>query len=149
MSELKSKIQAAMTAAMRAQEKERLGAIRLIWADLRRVEVDERIELDDARILAVLDKMQKQRRESIAQFSAANRADLVEKEQKELVVIQEFLPQALSEAEIRAAIAIAIDSVQAKTIKEMGKVMGLLKPQLQGKADLTVVSEWVKAQLAS
>ena len=149
MSELKKEIQAAMTAALRAQEKDRLAAIRLIWSELRRAEIDGRVELEDAQIFAVLDRMQKQRREAIAQFEAASRPDLVLKEQQELDVIQSFLPQALTEAEVRAAIAAAVEATQATTVKDMGKVMAILKPQLQGRADLTMVSAWVKAQLSA
>jgi len=145
---LKARLTEAMKAAMRAQEKARLGAIRLIQAEIKRVEVDERIEVDDARVLAILDKMVKQRRESIAQFQAGGRADLVAIEAGELAVIQEFLPQALGEAELERLIDDAVRASGAAAMKDMGKVMAILKPQVQGRADMGVVSQRIKARLS-
>ena len=147
MSELKQRISDAMKDAMRAKEKARLGAIRLILAELKRIEVDERIELDDTRVLSVLDKMVKQRRDSISQFQAANRQDLVDQEQAELDIIQEFMPEALSDEEITTIIEQAIAATGASSMKDMGAVMGAIKPQLQGRADMGKVSQLVKASL--
>ena len=149
MSELKSRISEAVKAAMKAQDKPRRDAIRLIQAECKRIEVDERIELDDARVLAILDKMAKQRRESIEQFQKGGRDDLVASESAELAVIQEFLPAALSDAEIDALVDAAVSESGAASIKDMGKVMGLLKPQLQGRADMGAVSQRIKARLSS
>ena len=148
MSDLKLRIGEAVKAAMKAQDKPRRDAIRLILADIKRVEVDERIELDDTRVLAILDKMAKQRRESIEQFQKGGRDDLVASESAELAVIQEFLPAALGEAEIDAIIDAAIKDTGAASIKDMGKLMGVLKPQLQGRADMGAVSARIKARLA-
>jgi len=148
MSELKSQITDAMKAAMRAKEKERLGTIRMILAELKRIEVDERIELDDARILTILDKMLKQRRDSVSQFEAAGRQELADVEKAEISVIQDFLPTALSEEEIGQLVDDAIASTGAEGMKDMGKVMGLLKPQMQGRADMGEVSKLIKARLA-
>jgi uncharacterized protein YqeY len=148
MSELKAKITEDMKAAMRAQEKERLATIRLIQAAIKQKEVDDRIELDDAQVLAVLDKMVKQRRESIAQFEKAGRDDLIAKEQSELEVIQVYLPEALSDEEVDAMIAEAIAATGAAEMKDMGKVMGQLKPKLQGRADMGAVSAKIKAKLS-
>ena len=145
---LKARLTEAMKAAMRAQEKARLGAIRLMLAEIKRVEVDERIELDDARVLAILDKMIKQRRDSIQQFESAGRTDLVEIEAGELAVIQEFLPQALGEAELELLIDDAMRESGAVAMKDMGKVMAILKPQVQGRADMGLVSQRIKARLA-
>ena len=145
---LKARLTEAMKAAMRAQEKARLGAIRLMLAEIKRVEVDERIELDDARVLAILDKMIKQRRDSIQQFESAGRTDLVEIEAGELAVIQEFLPQALGEAELALLIDDAVRESGAVAMKDMGKVMAILKPQVQGRADMGLVSQRIKARLA-
>ena len=144
---LKTRITEAMKAARRAQEKARLGAIRLIQAEIQRIEVDERIELDDARVLAILDKMIKQRRDSIQQFESAGRTDLVEIEAGELAVIQEFLPQALGEAELALLIDEAMRESAAVAMKDMGKVMAILKPQVQGRADMGLVSQRIKARL--
>ncbi len=137
-----------MKAAMRAQEKERLAVIRLILADFKRIEVDERIVLDETRELAVLDKMIKQRRDSIAQFNAANRPELSVKEQYEIDVIQSFMPAALSDEEISALIAQAITESDAKSMQDMAKVMAILKPKLQGRADMGKVSATIKTQLS-
>lgn len=147
MSELKQTITEAMKDAMRAKDKARLGTIRLILAELKRIEVDERIELDDARVLAVLDKMNKQRRDSIQQFEAANRDDLAAVEREEMEVIATFLPAALSEDEINALVDQAISQTGASGMQDMGKVMGVLKPQLQGRADMGAVSKTIKARL--
>lgn len=148
MSELKAKISDDMKAAMRAKEKERLGVIRLMLAAIQQKEVDEQIELDDAAVLAVLDKMVKQRRESISQFDKAGRDELSAKEQAEIVVIQDYLPAQMDDTEIEAMIAEAIASTGAAEMKDMGKVMGILKPKLQGRADMGAVSGKIKAQLA-
>lgn len=145
---LKARLTEAMKAAMRAQDKARLGAIRLIQADIKRVEVDERIEVDDARVLAILDKMVKQRRDSIQQFESAGRTDLVQIEAGELAVIQEFLPQALGEAELELLIDDAMRESGAVAMKDMGKVMAILKPQVQGRADMGLVSQRIKARLS-
>jgi len=144
---LKARIKEEMKAAMRAKAKQRLGTIRLIQADIKRIEVDERIEIDDARLLAVLDKMCKQRRDSITQYTDAGRIDLADIEAAEIVVIQEFLPAQLSAEELNGMIAAAIESSGAESMKDMGKVMGILKPQLQGRADMGEVSKQIKASL--
>ena len=148
MSELKQRISTEMKAAMRAKDKARLGAIRLIMSEIKRVEVDERIELDDTRVLAVLDKMQKQRRDSISQFDTAGRQDLADLERQELEVIKTFLPQPLTEQELADLIAQAISTTAAQSMQDMGKVMAIIKPQIQGRADAAAVSRLVKAQLA-
>ena len=147
-SALKTRITEAMKAAMRAQDKPRRDAIRLIQAEIKRIEVDERIELDDARVLAILDKMVKQRRDSIQQFEKADRQDLIDIEAIEIAVIQDFLPRALEPAEIDALIETALRESGASEMKDMGKVMALLKPQVQGRADMGVVSQRIKARLA-
>ncbi len=149
MSALKQTITAEMKAAMRAKEKERLGTIRMILAELKRIEVDERIELDDARVLAVMDKMSKQRRDSIAQYDEAGRADLADAERRELEVIKTFLPQPLTEQEVADLVSAAISQSGAQSMQDMGKVMGILKPQISGRADMGVVSKQVKEQLAN
>jgi len=148
MSELKAKISDEMKAAMRAKDKERLAVIRLMLAAIQQKEVDDRVELDDAAVLAVLDKMVKQRRESISQYDKAGREELSAKEQAEIVVIQDYLPAQMDDAEIEAMIAEAIASTGASEMKDMGKVMGILKPKLQGRADMGAVSGKIKAQLA-
>ncbi|OMH32146.1 GatB/YqeY domain-containing protein [Motiliproteus sp. MSK22-1] len=145
---LKDKIKAAQKEAMRARDKERLGAVRLILAEVKRIEVDERIELDDTRILAILDKMQKQRRDSIAQFDAAGRDDLSEVERKELEVIKSFLPAQLTDQEIDQLIDQAVSKTGADSMQAMGSVMGILKPQIQGRADMGIVSKKIKARLS-
>ncbi|MCF7981823.1 MAG: GatB/YqeY domain-containing protein [Pseudomonadales bacterium] len=147
MSELKQRLTDEMKVAMRAKDKARLGAIRLMLSELKRVEVDERIELDDARIITILDKMLKQRRDSIQQFEKAERQDLADIEVAELKIIQEFMPAALSAEEIDQLIDQAIASTGASTIKDMGALMGVLKPQLQGKADMGQVSQLIKNRL--
>ena len=144
---LKAQINEAMKAAMRAKEKERLGTIRLVLAEIKKVEVDERIDPDDVRVTSILDKMVKQRRDSIKQFTDAGRDELAAKEQTEIEVIQEFLPQPLSEGEIASLIEEAIASTGATSMQDMGKVMGLLKPQMAGKADMGKVSGLIKQRL--
>lgn len=145
MSALKDRIKEDMKASMKAGEKARLGVVRMILAAIKQVEVDERVELDDERIIVVLDKMLKQRRESIKQYRDASREDLAEVEEAEVLVIQDFLPQALSEAEIDDMVAKAIAETGAESIRDMGKVMAILKPQMQGRADMAVVSARIKA----
>ncbi|MFN3965651.1 GatB/YqeY domain-containing protein [Silanimonas lenta] len=146
---LKQQLTEDMKAAMKAGDKERLATIRLVNAAIKQKEVDERVELDDAAVLAVLEKMVKQRKDSIAQYQAAGREDLAAAEQAELAVIQAYLPAPLSEAEIDAAIQAAIAEAGAGTGPQaMGKVMGLLKPRLAGRADMGVVSQRLKAALA-
>ncbi len=142
-------IRAAMKAAMKAKDKPRLQTIRLMLADFKRIEVDERIEIDDARALAVLDKMVKQRRDSARQYSDAGRSELADQENYEITVIQEYLPEQLSEAEILELIDAAIGASGAESMQAMGSVMGRLKPQLQGKADMGLVSKLVKQRLQS
>ena len=146
---LKSKIQTDMKSSMKSGDKSRLGVIRLMLSAIKQVEVDERVELDDTRIIAVLDKMAKQRRESISQFDQAGRDDLSAIEHAELEIIQEYLPEALSEAEIEALIEQSIAAAGAETIKDMGKVMGMLKPKLQGRADMGKVSQQIKSRLSA
>ncbi|MEJ6743258.1 MAG: GatB/YqeY domain-containing protein [Porticoccaceae bacterium] len=144
---MKEQIKNTMKEAMRAKDKPRLGAIRLIQADIKRIEVDERIEVDDARVLAILDKMVKQRRDSITQYEAAARQELADIEIAEILVIQEFLPTALTDEEITAMIEDAVAQTGAASMADMGKVMGILKPQIQGRADGGAVSGRVKAAL--
>lgn len=144
---LKQQLTDAMKDAMRAKEKERLGAIRLIQAEIKRIEVDERCDVDDERVLVILDKMVKQRRDSIKQFEDASRQELADKEQAEIDVIQEFLPAALTEEEINSLITQAITQTGAESMRDMGKVMGILKPQIQGRADAGAVSGLVKKAL--
>lgn len=148
-SDLKAEINAAMKDAMRARDKERLGTIRLIQAEFKKIEVDERIELDDARVLAVLDKMLKQRRDSIQQYESAGRQDLADVEATEISVIESFLPAALTEEEINDLLAKAIAESGAESVRDMGKVMAILKPSLQGRADVGSVSQLVKQRLSS
>lgn len=145
---LKQRIQDDMKAAMKAGEKDRLGVIRLIMAAIKQREVDERILLDDTQVIAVLDKMVKQRRESIAQYSAAGREDLASVESAEIAVIQDYLPQALSETEIDALIRDAMAETGAAAIGDMGKVMAILKPKMQGRADMATVSARIKSLLS-
>ena len=142
-------IKAAMKAAMKAREKARLSTIRLIQAEFKRVEVDERIEIDDLRALAIMDKMVKQRRDSVTQFQSAGRDELAAIELAEIAVIQEFLPQQLSEAEIIVIIDEALAGIDAKGMAAMGPLMGVIKPKLQGRADMGAVSKIVKAKLTA
>ncbi len=145
---LKQQISAAVKDAMRAKDKPRLGVLRLIQAEFKRIEVDERIELDDARVLAVLDKMNKQRRDSHKQYTDAGRTDLAEQESFEISIISEFLPAALSQDEINTLVDQAIANSGAESAKDMGKVMGIIKPQVQGRADMGKVSQLIKAKLS-
>ena len=145
---LKVRINDDMKAAMRARETERLGTIRLLLAAIKQREVDDRVELDDAGVTAVVDKMIKQRKDSIAQFESAGRTDLVEKEQAELTVLGAYMPEQLSVAEIAAEVQAAVAQVGAAGPQDMGKVMGALKPKLAGRADMTAVSAQVKAALS-
>jgi len=145
---LKERIIEDMKSAMRAGEKERLGAIRLILAAIKQREVDERITLDDGQVLAVLEKMIKQRKEAITQFESGGRADLVAKEQAEVTVLQSYLPAQMSDAEIDALIAEAVFASGATSIKDMGKVMGIVKSKAQGRADMGAVSARIKQKLS-
>ena len=145
---LKVQINDDMKAAMRARETERLGTIRLLLAAIKQREVDDRIELDDAGVTAVIDKMIKQRKDSISQFEAAGRTDLVEKEKGELDVLAAYMPAQMSEGEIAAEVQAAVAQTGAAGPQDMGKVMGVLKPKLAGRADMTAVSAKVKAALS-
>jgi len=145
---LVDRIRDDMKAAMKSGEKARLGVIRLILSAIKQIEVDERIVLDNERTLQVLDKMLKQRRESIRQFADAGRDDLVAIEEAEVLVIQEFLPQPLTDAEVDVMVDEAIATSGAQSVKDMGKVMGLLKAKMQGRADMSIVSGKIKAALA-
>ena len=145
---LKARIQDDMKSAMKARDTERLAAIRLLMAAIKQKEVDERVELDDAAITAVVDKMLKQRRDSISQYEAAQRQDLADKEKAEMAVLMAYLPQQLSEAEIDTMIEGAILSSGAAGMQDMGKVMALLKPHMAGRADMAAVSARIKAKLA-
>jgi uncharacterized protein YqeY len=144
---LKERITEDMKSAMRAAQKERLGTVRMILAGIKQREVDERVTLDDSQVLAVIDKMVKQRKESIAQFETGGRADLVAKEQAEIALLQEYLPTQLTPAEIEALISAAIAKTGAASIKDMGKVMGALKSELAGRADMGAVSARIKQKL--
>lgn len=146
-SALKRQLTDAMKDAMRAKDKQRLGTVRLALAEINRVEVDERIDPDDARVLAILDKMVKQRRESIRQFESADRNDLAAVEQAEIDVLQTFLPAALSDAELDAIITQALTDTGAAGAQDMGKVMAAVKPQVAGRADMGAVSQIIKARL--
>ena len=147
MSVTKQRINDDVKAAMRSKDKDRLGVLRLIMAAFKQKEVDERIELDDAMVLAIMDKMTKQIRDSIQQFEQAGRDDPVNKEKFELEIIQEYLPTQLIEDEIKQLIAESITESGAESVKDMGKVMSILKPRLQGRADMGQVSALVKQQL--
>ena len=152
MSEILSlveQVKAAMKAAMRARERETLATIRLIQAEFKRVEVDERIEIDDARALAIMDKMVKQRRDSASQYRDADRPELADVEDAEIAIIQTFLPAQLSAEEIDALIDEALADIDAEGMAAMGTLMGKLKPQLQGRADMGKVSQRVKAKLSA
>ncbi len=148
MSALKQRINDDVKTAMRSKDKERLGVLRLITAAFKQKEVDERIELDDTMVLAIMDKMTKQIRDSIQQFEQAGRDDLAQKEAFELGIIQEYLPAQLTEDEIKQIITESIEATGAESAKDMGKVMGVLKPRLQGRADMRKVSGLVKQQLS-
>jgi uncharacterized protein YqeY len=144
---LKARIKDEMKTAMKAKDKQRVAVIRLIQAEIKRIEVDERIDLDDARLLTILDKMCKQRRDSVQQYEAAGRDELADQEKYEISVIQEYLPAQLSEDEITALIEEAIATTGAAGMQDMGKVMSILKPKLQGRADMGAVSKLIKAKL--
>ncbi|MGI9246943.1 MAG: GatB/YqeY domain-containing protein [Steroidobacteraceae bacterium] len=148
MSTLKERITEDMKAAMRAGEKERLGTIRMLQAAIKQREVDERVTLDDAQVLAVIEKMVKQRKESIVQFEQGGRADLAAKEKTEIEQLQAYLPEQLSDAEVDALIRDAIAATGAASVKDMGKVMGVVKAQAAGRADMGAVSARIKAALA-
>jgi uncharacterized protein YqeY len=142
------RVTAEVKVAMRARDKPRLGALRLIMADFKKIEVDERIELDDERVLVILDKMTKQRKDSLKQFEDAGREDLANQEALEIAVIAEFLPDQLSDNEVSGLVKAAIAETGAASMQDMGKVMAIVKPQVQGKADMGAVSGLVKAQLS-
>jgi uncharacterized protein len=144
---LKQQIQDDMKTALRAHDKQRLGVVRLILAAIKQVEVDERVELDDTRITQILNKMIKQRRDSIAQYDQAKRDDLADQERLEVKIIRAYLPEPLSETDIDRIVSEAIKKVGATSVKEMGKVMAELKDRLQGRADMTQISAKIKARL--
>jgi len=146
---LKNQLTEAMKDAMRAKDKARLGTIRLALAEVKKVEVDERIEPDDARVLSLLEKMIKQRKESIRQYEAAGRTDLADTEQAEIEVLQTFMPAALSEQEVDAIITQAMADTDAKTMQDMGKVMAAVKPQVAGRADMAAISQTIKSRLSN
>ncbi|MDH3318132.1 MAG: GatB/YqeY domain-containing protein [Betaproteobacteria bacterium] len=146
---LKERVQEDMKAAMRAKDAARLSAIRLLLAALKQKEVDERLQLSDADVLGIIDKMVKQRRESIAQYEKAARQDLADQEKFEIGVLSAYLPQQMSDAEIAQAIAAAVGEAGASGVKDMGKVMALLKPRLAGRADMGTVSALVKTKLSA
>jgi len=143
-----AKIQEDVKAAMRSKDKERLQTLRLITAAIKQIEVDQRIELDDAGLLTVLEKMLKQRKDSIEQFDKAGRDDLSSKEKAEVLIIQEYMPEQMSEEEVAAIVDAAVASTSSESMKDMGKVMGQVKPQVAGKADMGLVSKLVKAKLS-
>lgn len=147
MSTIQARINDAVKDAMRAKDKERLGTLRLATAEFKKVEVDERITLDDARVIAILDKMIKQRKDSVQQFTAGGRTDLAEKEQAEIAVLSEFLPAALTDAELDELIRNAIADTGAGGMKDMGKVMAALKPQVQGRTDMGALSQKIQSLL--
>ncbi|MES9833002.1 MAG: GatB/YqeY domain-containing protein [Candidatus Thiodiazotropha sp. DIVDIV] len=144
---LKNRIQDDVKVAMKAKDKARLGTLRLITSAIKQREVDERIELDDSQVLAILDKMIKQRRDSVEQYESAGRQELADQEKREIVIIEDYLPAGLADDEIAAMIESAIQEAGAAGMQDMGKVMGKLKPQMQGRADMGKVSALVKQQL--
>ena len=147
-SALKARINDDVKTAMRSKDKERLGTLRLLTAAIKQIEVDQRIELDDDQIIAVIEKMLKQRKDSIEQFEKAGRNELAEIEIKEVAILKEFMPEQMSDADVDALIDEAIAATGASEMKEMGKVMGILKPKLAGKADMGAVSGKIKAKLS-
>jgi uncharacterized protein len=149
MTTLKERITEDMKAAMRAAQKERLSTIRMLQAAIKQREVDERVTLDDAQVLAIIEKMVKQRKESIVQFEAGGRPDLADKEKSEIAQLQDYLPAPLAAAEIDALIKDAIASTGATSVKDMGKVMGMVKTQAAGRADMGAVSARIKAALSA
>lgn len=146
-SDIKLQIDAEVKSAMRARDKQRLGVLRLTMSELKKVEVDERIELDDQRVLAILDKMTKQRKDSLSQYTSAGRDDLAAQESFELEVLKEFMPEQLSAPELKTLVDAAIAEAGATSVRDMGKVMGILKAQVQGRADMGEVGSLVKADL--
>ena len=149
LSDLKPRLEAEVKTAMRAKDKPRLGVLRLVMAAIKQREVDERIELDDTQVLAVLDKMVKQRRDSLSQYETAGREDLAQQESYEINILQEFMPTALSEPELDALIGQAVKASGASTMKDMGKLMAELRPNVQGRADMGLVSQKVKQVLST
>ena len=147
-SALKTRINDDVKTAMRSKDKDRLGTLRLLTAAIKQIEVDKRIELDDEQVVTVIEKMLKQRKDSIEQFEKAGRNELAEIEIKEVAILKEFMPEQMSDADVDSLIDEAIASTGAETMKDMGKVMGLLKPQLSGKADMGAVSGKIKAKLS-
>jgi len=148
MSELKKRITDDMKLAMKAKDKQALKAVRMIFGAIKQKEVDDRIQLDDAQVMAVIQKMVKQRKDSISQFSDAGRTDLVEVEEAELVIINSYMPEQLSDEEVAVAVEKAITDSGADSMKDMGKLMGMLKGQLDGKADMGQVSRLIKDKLS-
>ena len=148
MSELKKRITDDMKSAMKAKDKQALKAVRMILEAIKQKEIDERIELDDAQVMTVIQKMVKQRKDSISQFSDAGRTDLVEIEEAELETINNYMPEQLSDEEVASVVDKAINDSGANSMKDMGKLMGMLKAQLQGKADMSLVSQLIKSRLS-
>ena len=148
MSELKKRITDDMKSAMKAKDKQALKAVRMILEAIKQKEIDERIELNDAQVMTVIQKMVKQRKDSISQFSDAGRSDLVEIEEAELEIINNYMPEQLSEEEVASFVDKAINDTGANSMKDMGKLMGTLKSQLQGKADMSLVSQLIKSRLS-
>jgi len=148
MSELKKRITDDMKSAMKAKDKQTLKAVRMILEAIKQKEIDERIELDDAQVMTVIQKMVKQRKDSISQFSDAGRTDLVEIEEAELEIINNYMPEQLSDEEVESVVDRAINDSGANSMKDMGKLMGMLKPRLQGKADMSIVSQLIKSRLS-
>jgi uncharacterized protein len=148
-SALKNQLTEAMKDAMRAKDKARLGTVRMALAEIKRIEVDERIEPDDARVLSLLEKMIKQRKESLRQYEDAGRTDLADIEQTEIAVLQEFMPAALSDQELDAIITQALSDTDAKGMQDMGKVMAAVKPQVAGRADMGAISQTIKSRLSN
>lgn len=148
-SQLKQRLTEAMKDAMRSRDKARLGTVRLALAEIKRIEVDERIDPDDTRVLSLLDKMIKQRRDSVNQFVSGNREDLAEIERAEILVLQDFMPSLLSDEELQAIVSAALASSGATGVQDMGKVIAVVKPQVAGRADMGVVSQMIKAHLAA
>ena len=148
MSELKKRITDDMKSAMKAKDKQALKAVRMILEAIKQKEIDERIELNDAQVMTVIQKMVKQRKDSISQFSDAGRSDLVEIEEAELEIINNYMPEQLSDEEVASFVDKAINDTGANSMKDMGKLMGTLKSQLQGKADMSLVSQLIKSRLS-
>ncbi len=148
MSELKKCITDDMKSAMKAKDRQALKAVRMILEAIKQKEIDERIELDDAQVMIVIQKMVKQRKDSISQFSDAGRTDLVEIEEAELEIINNYMPEQLSDEEVESVVDRAINDSGANSMKDMGKLMGMLKPRLQGKADMSIVSQLIKSRLS-